>query len=480
MYAHLERKNLLPDEQRGCRKQARGSKDQLLIDRMVLKNCKKRQVGLAMGWIDYKKAYDMVPHSWIRKCTEMFGVAGNMQRFLSKSMDSWQTDLRSGGVKLGNVKIKRGIFQGDSLSPLLFVLILIPLTMLLRDVKAGYDLGNQQGKINHLLFMDDLKLFGKTEGQLETLIKSVRVFSSDISMEFGIEKCGMLVMKKGKYAKSDGIKLPNEKEIQEIDLEKGYKYLGVLEADVIKDKDMKEKIEKEYVRRVRKILKSKLNGMNSISAINSRADSVVRYGAGIIKWTKEELEKLDRRTRKLLTIHRAFHCRGDVDRLYVKRSKGNRGLISVEDCVNIEVNSLRKHVAESDEYLLVAVKNEKLLGEGKEKATIQLERQERYRNKSLHGRFFKATDEVRDEKTWEWLRKSGIKKETEGLLMAAQEQAIRTKYIRKVIDKEDIDSKCRLCGERDETVAHILAECKMLAQCQYKNWRHDKVAQALH
>ena len=73
-----------------------------------------------------------------------------------------------------------------------------------------------------------------------------------------------------------------------------------------------------------------------------------------------------------------------------------------------------------------------------------------------------------------------MKKETEGLLIATQEQAIRTKYIKKVIDKEDIDPKCRMCGERDETVAHILAECKMLAQCQYKNWRHDNVAQALH
>ena len=124
-----------------------------------------------------------------------------------------------------------------------------------------------------------------------------------------MEKCGILVMKKGKYAKSDGIKLPNEKEIQEIDLEKGYKYLGVPEADVIKDKDMKEKIEKEYVRRVRKILKSKLNGMNSISAINYRAVSVVRYGAGIIKWTKEELEKLDRKTRKLLTMSTDYMLR---------------------------------------------------------------------------------------------------------------------------------------------------------------------------
>ena len=103
-------------------------------------------------------------------------MAGNMQRFLSKSMDYWQTDLISGGINLGNVKVTRGIFQGNSLSPLLFVLILIPLTMILIHGKVGYDLEKRQGKINHLLFMDDLKLFGKTEGQLETLINSVRVF----------------------------------------------------------------------------------------------------------------------------------------------------------------------------------------------------------------------------------------------------------------------------------------------------------------
>ena len=225
------------------------------------------------------------------------------------------------------------------MSPLLFVLILIPLTMLLRDVKAGYGLGNRQRMINHLLYTDDLKLFGKTERQLESLITSVKVFCSDIKMEFRVEKCGMLVMKKGKYVKSDGIKLPNEQEIQEIDLEKGYKYLGVLETDIIKDKDMNEKIQKEYVRRVRKILQSRLNGLNSISAINSRAVSVVRYGAGIIKWPKE---RVDTKTRKLLTTHRAFYCRGDIDRQHVKRIQGGRGWISVEDCVNIEISSLKR------------------------------------------------------------------------------------------------------------------------------------------
>ena len=66
------------------------------------------------------------------------------------------------------------------------------------------------------------------------------------------------------------------------------------------------------------------------------------------------------------------------------------------------------------------------------------------------------------------------------MLMAAQDQALRTKYIRKVIDKEDVAATCRLCGERHETVAHIISECKMLAQKQHKNWRHNKIAQVIH
>ena len=73
-----------------------------------------------------------------------------------------------------------------------------------------------------------------------------------------------------------------------------------------------------------------------------------------------------------------------------------------------------------------------------------------------------------------------LKKEIDGIIMAAQEQALRTRNIRKAIDKEKISGMCRMCGEREETVAHIVSECKKLAQNEYKNWRHDKVAAIIH
>ena len=176
LYEHLENSSIIPTEQKGCKRNSRGTKDQLLIDKMVLKNCKKRLTNLCISWIDYKKAYDMIPHSWLIKCMEIFNLAENSINLLKNSMKNWRVNLKCGEELLGNVDIKRGIFQGDSLSPILFVLALIPLSAVLRKMKDGYNLGRDRGKINHLLFMDDLKLYGKDMVELDSLVQSVRVF----------------------------------------------------------------------------------------------------------------------------------------------------------------------------------------------------------------------------------------------------------------------------------------------------------------
>ena len=100
--------------------------------------------------------------------------------------------------------------------------------------------------------------------------------------------------------------MSNGKMIKNIEV-RGYKYLVILEANGVKHEKMKDQVKKEYIRGVRNTLKSKLNARNIISAINSRTVSIVRYGAGIISWTKMELEELDRRTRKLMTMYGAHH-----------------------------------------------------------------------------------------------------------------------------------------------------------------------------
>ena len=89
--------------------------------------------------------------------------------------------------------------------------------------------------------MDDLKLFSKSEEQMDTLVKTVHIFSTDIGMEFGTKKCGILTMKRGKVVRCEGVKLPNCEVMKEVEKE-GYTYLGIVELDKIKENEMKEKI----------------------------------------------------------------------------------------------------------------------------------------------------------------------------------------------------------------------------------------------
>ena len=199
--------------------------------------------------------------------------------------------------------------------------------------------------------MDDLKLHPKSEEQTNTLVRTVYVFSTDIGMEFGIKKCGILTMKRGKVVKSEGIKLP-DCEMMKQGGQEGYTYLGIIELDTIKETEMKEKITKEYKRRQRLILKSKLNGRNKVTTINTWTVAIFRYGAGIIQWKASELKYLDKKSRKTVTVYGGLHPKSDVDILYVKRKEGGRGLISVERCIREEQNSLGFYVANSEENLI--------------------------------------------------------------------------------------------------------------------------------
>ena len=110
--------------------------------------------------------------------------------------------------------------------------------------------------------------------------------------------------------------------------------------DNIKHQQMKSQLEKEYVRRLRKILKSKLSSGNLVTIINTWAVSLVRYGTSVIKWTQQKLENIDRRTKKMMHLYGAIHPRADVDRLYVQRDEGGRGLMSVLDAVQYEQQSI--------------------------------------------------------------------------------------------------------------------------------------------
>ena len=107
-------------------------------------------------------------------------------------------------------------------------------------------------------------------------------------MEFGIKKYDVIIMNRGTVNSTDGIESSSGEKIREI--EDGYKYLGILECGRVKEQEIKDKFRNEYFRKAKLILKNKPNGLNTTMTLNTWAVSILRYGAGILKWNKNELQ----------------------------------------------------------------------------------------------------------------------------------------------------------------------------------------------
>jgi len=134
-------------------------------------------------------------------------------------------------------------------------------------------------------------IIAKSEEELQKQIQGVKTFSDDIHMEFGLEKCAKITFKRDKLTHSQNLVIDTNREIEELEQGKTYKYLGTEESEGIQNKQMKERLKQKYSRRLKMVLKSELNTRNKITAIGALAVPVLRYSFGIINWRIEEIKK---------------------------------------------------------------------------------------------------------------------------------------------------------------------------------------------
>ena len=305
LYEHLDQQKCLEEEQKGCKRGSHGTKDQLLLNKAILEDSRRRGRNLCMAWVDYQKAYDSVPHSWIVRCLQLYKIHPSIIATIELQMAQWKTTINlhheRGTITIDNIQIQRGIFQGDSLSPLLFCLAIDPLSKILNSSPKGYNMSDGRRKdpaktINHLLYMDDLKLYTSSEEDLKQLINSVQQFSQDIGMSFGIDKCAKCTIKKGSKVEAVGIGLESGQELRELEGGETYKYLGVEESEVIEHRKMREKVRAEYEWRVKRICRTELTPKNKIVSINQLAVPVLTYSFGVIDWPQSVINAIDVKT----------------------------------------------------------------------------------------------------------------------------------------------------------------------------------------
>ena len=140
-----------------------------------------------------------------------------------------------------------------------------------------------------------------------------------------------------------------------------------------------------------------------------------------------------------MSAHHALHPQSDVDRLYLSRQAGRRGPLQIRQTVEEEKRALNNYIKNSTKHALKAVSNEELLKVNESKSEYHKKelknRLERWQSKPLHGQYLKdIKDKTSNDISWSWLKNGELKKETEGFLIAAQDQALRTNATKVKID----------------------------------------------
>ena len=185
---------------------------------------------------------------------------------------------------------------------------------------------------------------------METLIHAVRRYSQEKGIELGIEKCTMVLTKRDKRHMRREWNCQIETRLERLEKRKRTNTWAFWKLTP-SYKWRWEKNIKEYLRRIRKLLETKLWSRNLIKGMNSWAVLLIRYSGPFLKWTREELKQMDQRTRKLMPMKKVLRPRDDVYRLYVSRKEGRRGLECIKDCVEASIQRLADYIEKQEELI---------------------------------------------------------------------------------------------------------------------------------
>ena len=428
-------------------------------------------------------------------------------------MKVWSTKLYLNDIESDIIKYLSGVLQGDCLSLIVFILCLNPLSFLLKKL-PGYKPGppsRRFDEISHLFFVDDLKTYASDRISAKAQLDLITTFTRDICMELGTDKCAYINIERGKITTLGEKFTINDVELNELVAGEKYKYLGQ-DEDISYDNTInKERVTREYFKRVRKIWSSELFSQNKTIAHNIFAIPIITPTIGILEWTKDELEQIDIKTRKILTSTGSFHINSDVDRLYAPRNKEGRGLNSLVDLFISRIVSVSHHLKETalvNPYIKLVVEHESdmvlrvaeqlkttfnITTNGRNspkevskniKDEIKKRHVTTWNNKPQHGYLFRTRQKVARENenlSNTWMKKSSFSSHVEGYLCAIQEEEISTASLRsKRSNKEDINPNCRLCKSNRETIQHVVATCPKLSASMYLPMRHNKVCNVIY
>ena len=375
--------------------------------------------------------------------------------------------------------------------------------------------GNRVVKRTHSLFVDDLKVYQESHQALKIVNEIIVQASHDTGACYGVSKCAEIIFKNGKMVKGEGLQVLEERmKTMDPDENEIYKFLGIEQTDGIRTKAVYERVKEEVAKRMKMIVKTELNDENLTKAINIKVIPVAAYVMNICKFNVSELKELNQIIKRKLRGRSMLGRQASDERLYLKREKGGRGLKSLMDVYKetrlrvacymakstnrwIEAAWMRETMKEENAIVMESIKTMEEVGERLrfeddsirlDEEVIEAEREYKATWRKVKISLQKATEAKRieiyktkvqqsqfyqeqEEECHLWLKQNLHGRKTSSI-MTLLEQMVETRSWKAARGLTQ-DKRCRVCYERDETIEHLVAGCKVLANNEYL-LRHNR------
>ncbi len=533
---HKKKNSIMQIDQRGAKEKCSGTLENLLIDDMVLKDAHDNKRNLSCCWIDVKKAYDSLSHSWLIRMLEIHRLPVKFIKAVEEIVKNWNTvlivPLKDKDYQSDPINITNGLFQGDVFSGDAFTLSLNPVSWELRRC-SGYTLSKPISvKITHSFFMDDLKSYNKSVKEMIKMLSDIKKKMMDSGMEWNAKKCNVIIIVKGKLdTTTEEIVLEDGTKIKCLKSEDLYKFLGVPENVMHDVDDIVATLKKTVRQRSCVIWTSPLSDYNRVVSTNIFVHSSLEYFMWSEKFNLSDIRQMDQAIRNILNDVSAKYKLQMNASLYIPRNQGGRGLKNLEttykktkvvaamnlltrtdprsECVRMfEKNRMKngrsniftdavKYAKEDFDVTLELLENSFVVHyvkDGEEVTTTNKEivksvlktnsihrLVEELTNSAWQGAIYKLRSNDADvnlKRCYDWLTSwksapSSVINDFQSILL----QTVPTLTFQKYRGGGNITTTtCRLCKSGNETVKHLLSNCEVFAKTIFKR-RHDRVLQ---
>ncbi|KAG0437890.1 LINE-1 reverse transcriptase like protein [Dictyocoela muelleri] len=486
LWKFVNENEILSISQAGAIPNIQGAKEQFMINKSIVNKLNNECYS---AYVDIKKAYDSLNQNYLIALLKRFNAPIHVIKFLETAMPKWETEIFISGKKYGISKFNNGLIQGDSLSPLLFVLALEPISRKLKESiypTVVMNTGISQINLNHLLFIDDMKIYAHTKEEVIDTLTATKSMLKFINLEVNENKT------KISWNNSENLNNYNENE-DEIN-DNVNKYLGIREFENLVDVSNYESIENKILKRIEKLCKTRLSARNLIIAINEYGISMMNYYVGLIKFEEKWLNDLDQKIRLILSKYKVHYKDACKYRLYFSRRQNGRGLKSIYlqtemvlfnlgEYLN-ENNTIRKkiilqEIKKSGESRILYTKescqtryncqinNTKELTRAQDKWLL-----DSMKKKILHGSIYRHMEKtgLKITNNTEWLRFGSHSPQNEAYGFLIQDRHL-AEFTR--------GKNCKFCAKALEGVEHYATRCGHLLHSLYTK-RHNDILKSVH